>query len=201
MSVDKFDFQIRDELKMLPEFKSLQSSWNWGFISIALSNNVNKVKISIEMVIDMIVYCSKGDMDLAIKSLRTSKAFVDRCRQFLYCPLDGDWSDQIFLIASCQLLVQIWTQCFITTKCILEYGVDEAKLETSFHEVLDEVTVMINEIELVQIASGASGEEHHDVASTLIKLKWMEDLKKHIKERQDYFNDLYMLIKYFYEEN
>ena len=151
MKEDTFEFKIRDELKMMAEFQDLQSA-------LSKLTRVTRFKeeaaalhksVSIEMIIDMIVYCSRGDMDLAIKSLRTSSKFVARCVKFY---------DSYYY--ACNLLLQIWKLGFITTRSLLDHefrwilkpDVDEAEVEQT-HEVLESVLVMMNEKELIQIAA------------------------------------------------
>ena len=153
MKEDTFEFKIRDELKMMAEYTDLQSA-------LSKLTRVTRFKeeaaalhksVSIEMIIDMIVYCSRGDMDLAIKSLRTSSKFVARCVKFY----DSNYY-------ACNLLLQIWKLGFITTRSLLDHDfrwilkpdVDEAEVEQT-HEVLESVLVMMNEKELIQIAADA----------------------------------------------
>ena len=72
MTNNVFDFKIRDELKKMPKYKFLRKEYS--FTSQILSDKGRKV--TLDMVIDMIVYSSKGDKELAIRRLRTSKDFV-----------------------------------------------------------------------------------------------------------------------------
>ena len=72
MNNNVFDFKIRDELKKMPEYKFLRKEYS--FTPQILSDKGRKV--TLDMVIDMIVYSSRGDKELAIRGLRTSKDFV-----------------------------------------------------------------------------------------------------------------------------
>ena len=72
MTNNVFDFKICDELKKMPEYKFLRKEYSCT--SQILSDKGRKV--TLDMVIDMIVYSSRGDKELAIRGLRTSKDFV-----------------------------------------------------------------------------------------------------------------------------
>merc|ERR1719342_313971 len=64
-----FDFKIRDKLKKMPEYKFLRKEYSCT--SQILSDKGRKV--TLDMVIDMIVYSSRGDKELAIRGLRTNE--------------------------------------------------------------------------------------------------------------------------------
>ena len=139
MKEDTFEFKIRDELKMMAGYTDLQSA-------LSKLTRVTRFKeeaaalhksVSIEMIIDMIVYCSRGNMDLASKSLRTSSKFMARC-------VSVKFYDSYYY--ACNLLLQIWKLGFITTRSLLDHDfrwilkpdVDEAAIEQT-HEVLESV--------------------------------------------------------------
>ena len=87
----EFDFKVRDELKKMTEFKSLSKMWPSSLIT------EKEEQVTVDMFIDMIVYNSKGDRDLAIMGLRSSNQYLDTldhlptyyreaCQLLLRCP-------------------------------------------------------------------------------------------------------------------
>ena len=73
MAKSDFDFKIRDELKQMPEYKFFKKD----FFDVSCSENGENV--TLDMAIDMIVYSSKGDKNLAIRDLLASKDFAENC--------------------------------------------------------------------------------------------------------------------------
>ena len=73
-----FNFKVRDELKKMPEFYDLHHNIS----NAKLSTEAGSI-VTCDMMIDIITYCSKGDLDLAISGLRNSQQFVHRCKLFL----------------------------------------------------------------------------------------------------------------------
>ena len=75
---EHFDFKVRDELKRMPEYDDLRHNIS----SVNVSTEAGSIVTS-DMMIDMITYCSKGDLDIAASGLRNSQQFVHRCKLFL----------------------------------------------------------------------------------------------------------------------
>ena len=173
---------MRDELKKMQEFKDLDA--DFSTISCPFSE-LEKLKalgkVPMDVIIDIIIYCSKGDKDLAIRSLRTSKQFVDRCLNFL------QGSDFPHFYAY-DLFVQIWLMGFIATECVLEYDSNKARMVPPTHEVLEDVLVMLNETELLYIAA----EVTH---STSLKLAWIETMTNQFREKKLVFNKEFKKLK------
>ena len=107
---NEFDFKIRDELHKMSEFKDLRSL----FLHAKITSEAG-VSVTGEMIIDMITYCSKGDLDVAIRGLVASKLFIDGCLEFLL-----PTSYQTRVTKSINLLFEIWRFGFVATKCLLE---------------------------------------------------------------------------------
>ena len=74
----EFDFKIRDELHKMSGFKDLRSL----FLHAKITSEAG-VSVTGEMIMDMITYCSKRDLDVAIRGLVASKLFIDGCLEFL----------------------------------------------------------------------------------------------------------------------
>ena len=134
MANGDFDFNIRDELKRMPEFSCLRAGASW----------VDSCKtVTGDMMVDMITYCARGDLDLAIRGLRLSKQFADACVTTLQLEDDGSHGHYI-LMDTFSLLFEIWRLAFITTKCVLDYDWEEAKLQTPAVTVLEDIIHVIN---------------------------------------------------------
>ena len=56
----------------MPEYKFLRKEYSFTYQILSDKGR----KVTLDMVIDMFVYSSKGDKELAIRGLRTSKDFV-----------------------------------------------------------------------------------------------------------------------------
>lgn len=61
-----FDFKVRDELKRMPEYDDLSH-----IITNAKLSTESGSIVTSDMMIDMITYCSKGDLDIAASGLTT----------------------------------------------------------------------------------------------------------------------------------
>ena len=129
MTDGEFNFKIRDELKKMAEFKSLSKNWPWMMLKWLTTQLV-----TVEMFIDMVTYSSRGDLDLAVKDLKASKQFIDRCLEFL-----GLWWIEERYVRRCyEWLFQIWRREFIKTKCVLDWGHDVSNGGESCQRVLEE---------------------------------------------------------------
>merc|ERR1712126_348133 len=73
-----FDFKVREELKKRFEYKILRSN-----LLDAMHETETGEEVTGDMLIDMITFCSKGDLDLAIRGLQESERMVSRCWFFL----------------------------------------------------------------------------------------------------------------------
>ena len=92
-----FDFKIREELRKMTEFKDLTIRWSlW---------TRKDVPVTLDMLIDIITYYSKGDLDLAIRGLRSSEQFLARSA-----------GRDVYTEAR-DLLVEVWRSAFISTRC------------------------------------------------------------------------------------
>ena len=130
---NEFDFKIRDELHKMSEFKDLRSL----FLQAKITSEAG-VSVTGEMIIDMITYCSKGDLDVAIRGLVASKLFIDGCLEFLL-----PTSYQTRVTKSINLLFEIWRFGFVATKCLLEVDclMERKDFEESYipsHSILEE---------------------------------------------------------------
>ena len=92
-----FDFKIREELRKMTEFEDLTKLWScW---------TRKEVPVCMDRLIDIITYCSKGDLDLAIRGLRASEQFLARSA-----------GRGVYMEAR-DLLVEVWRSAFISTRC------------------------------------------------------------------------------------
>ena len=135
MTNNFFDFKIRDKLKKMPEYKFLRKEYS--FTPQILSDKGRKV--TLDMVIDMIVYSSRGDKELAIRGLRTSKDFVERCSDFL------QHHSHFPRHYSFKILIEIWTTGFLATKIFhgLEWDVLDSIPHIILERVLDEMEELL----------------------------------------------------------
>ena len=169
-----FDFKLREELRKMSGLRFLRNDY---FGSAIVRSQKGKV-VTMDMVLDMIVYSSKGDKDLAVRGLRRSKEFVERCRIFL-----DDLEDEILDFDSrhqtYQLLIEIWTLCFQGTKLDLDFQVPfEYQIP---HRVLEGV---LNEMDhLVLMPSPATAKEF-----------WIRDTIRRFKERNLLINNAMKIL-------
>merc|ERR1719219_1511204 len=91
----------------------------------------------------MIVYSSKGDEDVATRDLRTSKAFTERCTNFLE-HINGP--RRFFTY---QLLIEIWTIGFLSSMLVLDWNWIETEA-TNPHRLLGGALNRIDQLELMQ---------------------------------------------------
>ena len=170
-----FDFKLREELRKMSELRVLRNDY---FGSAIVRSQKGKV-VTMDMVLDMIVYSSKGDKDLAVRGLRRSKEFVERCRIFL-----DDHEDEILDFDSrhqtYQLLIEIWTLCFQAAKMVLDWKWDGALYQVP-HRVLEGI---LNEMDhLVLMPSPATAKE-----------VWIRDSIRLFKERNLLFNNTMKML-------
>ena len=119
----------------MPEYKFLRKEYS--FTPQILSNKGRKV--TLDMVIDMIVYSSRGDKELAIRGLKTSKDFVERCLNFL------QHHSHFPRHYSFKILIEIWTTGFLATKIFheLEWDVLDSIPHIILERVLDEMEELL----------------------------------------------------------
>ena len=153
-----FDFKIREELRKMTEFEDLTKLWScW---------TRKEVPVCMDRLIDIITYCSKGDLDLAIRGLRSSLRLLAR-----------GGGIGVFEEAR-DLLVEVWRLAFISTRCVLDWDDEDAKREAPSHEVLEGNVADINVL--------------HDLhASKTEKRQWMNDTINGYKERNLLYNRLW----------
>ena len=163
MAKSDFDFKIRDELKQMPEYKFFKKD----FFDVSCSENGENV--TLDMAIDMIVYSSKGDKNLAIRDLLASKDFAENCTDFL------DDHVNCALLLSYQLLTEIWSQGFLSSMLVLDWGWDEEMFQTS-QRVLEGLMNEMDNLILIASPSSARG-------------IWISDKLRQFKDRNSVLNN------------
>ena len=119
-----------------------------------------------DRLIDIITYCSKGDLDLAIRGLRSSLRLLAR-----------GGGIGVFEEAR-DLLVEVWRLAFISTRCVLDWDDEDAKREAPSHEVLEGIVDGINAL-------------HNLHASKSEKRQWMKIRINIYKEKGLLYNTLW----------
>ena len=172
----EFDFKIRDELHKMSGFKDLRSL----FLHAKITSEAG-VSVTGEMIMDMITYCSKRDLDVAIRGLVASKLFIDGCLEFL---LPTSYHSRV--TKSIKLLFEIWRFGFVATKCWLEFDrlMEREDFEESYipsHSILEEeVASMIADnqmnvsfmVKLLQIYDNI---DIFEIASSLLHEVWKSE--------------------------
>ena len=138
MSNEKdFDFKIRDELKKRFEYKILRSDLTDMKIHTETGDPVTG-----EMLIDMVAYCSQGDMDIAIRGLQASRQLISRC-----CfPFLRSYNRYLRLARANRLLFEIWRLGFIKTKYLLDWNEHVSEQQLPTHRLLEQQIATMNEM-------------------------------------------------------
>ena len=129
-----FDFKTRDQLKKMKEYRDISSD-----LRDAKLTSANGTTVTGAIIIDLITYISKGDLDLAIRGLRASKVLIDRCFGFLWAQYNS-----VSLAMSHKLLFEILRLEFISTKCVLDWDFRPRNLQLSIHRKLEQEVAQIN---------------------------------------------------------
>ena len=137
MSDEKdFDFKVREELKKRFEYKILRSN-----LLDAMHETETGEKVTGDMLIDMITFCSKGDLDLAIRGLQESERMVSRCWFFL-----RSYNNHFRIGRATELLIEIWRLGFIKSKCVLDWNENLGEQHLPSHRVLEQQIATMNAI-------------------------------------------------------
>ena len=164
----EFNFQIRDELKKMTEFKSVSKTWPLWLIT------EKKETVTVEMFIDMIVYNSEGDMELARKGLMASKQYLDSLNYL-----------DFYYYEACNLLFEIWRNGFMSSKCVLDWHDDDDDDDDEKDPYYEEVErVVVGILNNVQLSSSA-------------KRHWIKLRIKAYKERSSLYHRTWQLQKIF----
>ena len=174
---EEFDFEIRDELKKMSEFKSLSKTWPWMMLKWLRTQPV-----TVQMFIDMVTYSSRGDLDTAVQGLRTSKHFVDRCVDFLDFGLFDEQEQQRYFRRCYEWLFHIWRQEFIKTKCFIDWDYDVSDEQEPCHKVLEDEMVSINALDNLEMGLDA-------------RLHYINDRSKVFRDGSLHYNELWMDLK------
>ena len=107
----EFRFEIRDELKRLCEEERVDL-FHVRSVNFSSLRNSDLKKLDVfQILIDIITYCSMGNINEAIESLHLSDKFLEACNTFVWIPATV-WLNGI----SAKLLLEIWKLHFIDTK-------------------------------------------------------------------------------------
>jgi len=112
----EFRIEIRDELKRLCEEERTDLFHVRNVYYSIRNSDLQKLDV-FQILIDLITYCSMGNLDEAIKSLHLSDQFLDACSTFVWIPATV-WRNGIAV----KLLLEIWKLHFIDTKYHLDFG-------------------------------------------------------------------------------
>ena len=169
-----FDFKIRDELKKRSEYTILRTDLLRAGITTETGEHVTG-----EMIVDMVTFCSKGDLDLAILGLRESQQFVIRCLLFLR-PLPY----YLRVIKATKLLFEIWRAGFATTKCVLDWnsGLGDQVLS---HGFLQQKVAFMHALD--------------NEVSSLAKLHWIDHSIYQFERRSLLINEIWKKRKKIFE--
>ena len=159
MADGQFDFKIREELKKMTEYKNMTNRWTWWLRK--------DVPVTVDMFIDMITYSSKGDLDTAARGLRASEQFLERC-----------WELSITNDIGRELMLEVWRASFITTRCVLDWGADDARQEPHGYRVLEGFVDGINAL-------------HNLLAPMSEKRQWLKLRIQVYKEKSLLYNTLW----------
>ena len=163
-----FNFKVRDELKKMPEFYDLHHNIS----NAKLSTEAGSI-VTCDMMIDIITYCSKGDLDLAISGLRNSQQFVHRCKLFL-----RSFSLSCRTVRAIRLLFEIWKHGFITTKCVLDWNWHLGEQLLPSHRILEQEIASMDAMEAINHPIGA-------------KLLWILNSTDQFQERSSVINEVW----------
>ena len=165
-----FDFKMRDKLKKMFEY--------WIFrrnLSHAMITTETGVTVTAQMLVDMITFCSQGDLNLAIRGLQASRQLVTRVvspflRQYICC---------IRYAKGIKLLFEIWRLGFIRTKCVLDWNENFGEQNVPPHRLLEQqITAMNNLINQVNVSSSE-------------RLEWINNSIHHFENQSLVVNELW----------
>ena len=165
---EHFDFKVRDELKRMPEYDDLRHNIS----SVNVSTEAGSIVTS-DMMIDMITYCSKGDLDIAVSGLRNSQQFVHRCKLFL-----RSFSSPCQMFNATKMVFEIWRLGFINTKCVLDWNWHLGEHLLPSHRILEQ-----------EIASMDAMEVLNQPVET--RLMWIIISTHHFQERSSDINEVW----------
>ena len=118
MSDKVFNFKVRDELRNFAFDK-----WLWMENIKFFKNCGYGSKTSRDMLLDMIIFASFGNEEVAEANVRYSEVLLRRCitvvRRSLF-PFLG-YEEYFMEIAGVPMLFNFWRMCFIKTKLALDH--------------------------------------------------------------------------------
>ena len=175
-----YNYDIKDDLKSRSEYFYLETKFRKVETSGIARNEIISVNsVTVDMILDIIVFYSKGSRVKATKFLKLTQQLVDRCITFLEPSFPSNEFRRAFWAKN--IVVQIWSYGFILKRCLCELGFFYAKFEIPAEVVIQNLLVKMNEEDLLKIAGhvGDAGRRNYFTVRREII---------HLRRKKDYYN-------------